>query len=134
ADRGETWGFLLSLGLLTTLLLVDDLFLIHESIQLHFDKSQRWSVLVQGLFAAWFLARFVRIIWSTRWSLLAGAMLCFGGSLVVDFEKFAVADPYHHLLEDGFKMMGIAGWCGYAVLVSTSALRAAFTRNRSPTP
>ncbi len=32
-----------------------------------------------------------------------------------------VPEEYHHLLEDGLKLMGIAGWCGYAIHTSITA-------------
>src|SRR5690606_9735962 len=121
----EVRGLLLVYGILTTLLLIDDLFMVHESILLHFGRSQKLTLLVQGLLAGWMVCRYYRSILQSRWSLLVAAAVFFAGSLVVDFDYVILSDRYHHLFEDGSKLIGIISWAGYGIVTAAAAIRSA---------
>jgi hypothetical protein len=129
AARRETRLLLATFGLLTAILLVDDLFMVHEALLQFTGRGQKAVLLLQGALTLWMLWRFRDAIVDTNWLLLATAMGLFACSLVVDLDVVTLPQRLHHVLEDGFKLMGIAGWCGYAV--STSY---AFTRRPSPSP
>jgi hypothetical protein len=122
--RRETRGFLATLGLLTAILLVDDLFMVHEAIYQLTGRSQKRVVLIQGMVLAWMLWRYRATIHrSTNWMLLGSAMGMFAGSLAVDFDAVALPERFHHFFEDGLKLMGLFGWWGYAVSCSAAAVR-----------
>ncbi|MGB7161132.1 MAG: hypothetical protein WBD40_23935 [Tepidisphaeraceae bacterium] len=82
---------------------------------------------MQGGITLWMLWRYRALIrTATHWPLLGSALALFGASLAVDLDVVPVSAHLHHVFEDGFKLLGIAGWCGYATLTS-----AAFTRQAS---
>lgn len=117
----EEWpAFFLFAGLITAVLLMDDFFLLHERIgprYLHIDERiifSLYAVMVLG-----YLLRFRSWILRTDYLLLLFALGLFGLSLAVDRLPETML-PWHHLFEDGFKLLGIASWFGYFV---TSAFR-----------
>ena len=116
-------GMLLMYGVLTFVLLLDDLFMLHETWYRYTGKSQKWTLMVQGLLTAWFFLRYARPILESRWALLVGAIFCFGGSLVVDLDYLILPDTYHHLVEDGMKVLGILAWCTYGIITSAEGMR-----------
>jgi hypothetical protein len=125
-ERREARTFLATLGLLTAVLLVDDLFMIHEALYRLTGKSQKRVVLVQGLLLAWMLwSHRATISRSTNWPLLGSSLALFAGSLAVDFDAVALPARLHHLFEDGFKLAGVVGWWGYALACSARAVRLA---------
>jgi hypothetical protein len=114
--------FLLGVGALSAMLLIDDLFMVHDGLlPALVGKGERTTLLVMGTFAVILLWRCRRTIWNTRYELLASALVLFAGSLVVDREIVQLPQHLHHLAEDGLKFVGIVGWCGYLVLTCTSA-------------
>lgn len=123
-------GFLLTYGVLTLVLLFDDLFMIHETITLLTGRSQKLTLLIQGLITGWLIVRYHRPILQSRWSILAVAMLFFSGSLLIDFDLIVLSDRFHHLFEDGSKFIGLVIWSGYGVITSASALHVAI--NHAP--
>lgn len=109
----ETRAFLISSGLLTFALLLDDLFMVHEYVAptlLHLPETGIYIAHAMTLFliCIWFR----RIIVETRFVLLLFAIGFFGLSISVDMLPL---DKLHgrFLIEDGFKMLGIASWFGY---------------------
>jgi hypothetical protein len=122
-EHHERRAFLLTLGALTALLLIDDLFMVHELILKHFGRSQKATLLVQGALAVWMLWRFRKLIRQSDLPLLLSSGLLFAGSLVIDLELVRPSPRWQHVLEDGLKFLGIAGWCGYALRTCTRAVR-----------
>lgn len=114
-DGARAASFLLCAGLVTTLLLFDDLFLFHEKMfpdVLGIPESMTFStyaVIVLG-----FLVAFRGAILRTRYPVLlfAGAMLAL--SMTADTLTNLSADTsLKFLVEDGFKFTGIAAWFVY---------------------
>jgi hypothetical protein len=104
--RFLSWG-----GLLTTVLLLDDLFMIHEYIApMHFHVNEKVVLAIHACAAGAYLVSQRRLILAANYQLLAAAMLLFFLSMVVD-----VADVpgWWRPAEDGFKLLGIASWFGY---------------------
>ena len=112
--------FLMGAGLFTGLIMLDDFFMFHEQgYRYLFGVNER---LVMGIYALLFLglvARYRQVILETQWVVLALACGFFAASIFVDL------GPVHRaltefigigavsLLEDGFKLMGIATWAAY---------------------
>lgn len=117
--------FLLSSGLITTLLLLDDFFMLHEYIFPHYLGINEKIVIVGyvGLILFW-LITFKKCIFKTEYFILAIALGFFGMSLFIDvFQDYVqiVLGSWRILFEDGFKLLGIVGWLGYFIRCCSSA-------------
>jgi len=126
--RREMRFFLFSGGLLSAILLIDDLFMLHDgALYACAGRGQNTTLLFQALFTIWFLWRFRRLILQqTRWSLLSIALLCFAASLFVDMVDLGIPQHVHHLYEEGPKLIGIVNWCVYFVYSSACAMNPRF--------
>ncbi|MGE4492216.1 MAG: hypothetical protein AB7E65_07180 [Syntrophotalea sp.] len=108
--------FLLVSGLFTGMLLLDDLFLLHERVlpgYLHW--RQRYIYLGYMTITLGYLAGFRKIIFRTDHLLLVLALGFFFLSVAVDCiaARWGHLIPVYHLFEDGFKLFGIVSWLGY---------------------
>lgn len=117
--------FLLSSGLITTLLLLDDFFMLHEYIFPHYLGINEKITLVSyaGIIFFWMIA-FKKCILKTKYFILAIALGFFGLSLFIDiFQPYIqmVLGSWRILFEDGFKLLGIVGWLGYFIKCCSSA-------------
>ncbi len=117
--RRDFPAFLLFSGFITSILLLDDLFLFHEkglsSRKIIFPNasfiSQEMVYFSYIIIILFYLIRFRKIIIKTDIVLLFLAFLFFGASIIIDslFKNY--------LFEDGFKLFGIVSWFGYFVRV-----------------
>jgi hypothetical protein len=119
--------FLLAAGLLTSWLVLDDFFMIHEWLFPHVLGVPQTLVLAAyaGL-AGCFLLRFAALILRTDFLLLALALAFLSVSVCVDAlpNTWFAAWNWLYLIEDGFKLLGIVGWFGYCSHVCASFLGA----------
>ncbi|HTU66187.1 MAG TPA: hypothetical protein VMF52_09565, partial [Steroidobacteraceae bacterium] len=110
--RDEEARFLLWGGVLTIVLLLDDLFMIHEYIApVHFHVGEKVILACHACGAAAYLLSHRRLILAENYQLLVAAMVLFAASVLVD-----ISDGHgwlSNLAEDGFKILGIASWLGY---------------------
>jgi hypothetical protein len=98
-------------GLMTVVLLVDDLFMIHEYIApVHFHVNEKVVLASYACATGAYLLIHRRLILAANYQLLAAAMLLFTGSMIVDI---ADGSGWWNLVEDGFKVLGIVSWLGY---------------------
>ena len=104
--------FLWSAGI-STVLLFDDLFLIHEQVMpVYLGISEKKVFAVYGLLILCYLLRWWKQIRHTDYLLLAIAFVFFGLSILVDlFAKHGLNSPI--FLEDSFKLTGIVSWSAY---------------------
>ncbi|ABW30623.1 hypothetical protein [Acaryochloris marina] len=127
----ELFNFLLLSGLITSVLLIDDLFLLHEAIipkLLKIPQYLTYSLYMVTVF--YWINRFRKIIIKTEWDLLALAFIFFTFSIFTDtaMDYFELSNHMNILsnnellvlLEDGFKLFGIISWLTY--LSKTSLL------------
>lgn len=128
-DRSHTDGalFLLFSGLITTVLMLDDVCFLHEEVIPHvFDISQKRVFAGYGLMMCLYLVRFRTLILKTEFLLLLSACGFFAISIVVDvlpaedfyIESIAPGFRARHLFEDGAKLLGIVSWAVYYMRVS----------------
>ena len=111
-DAREWSSFLLLAGLLTSLLLLDDLFLLHERLfPDHFHIPQNAVLAGYVLITALYVARFKTTILKTDFLLLLFAFGFFGLSLLIDVGIVSVRGSY--FFEDGLKLFGIVSWFAY---------------------
>ena len=123
-----TLVFLLTSGLLTAWLAVDDQFLIHDDLASRYLglRERHVMAVLLVLAAGWFLAN-LRVIRRTEWGLLAVSLGLLAASIATDLAVQTFADDlstigsgldWSLLLEDGLKFMGIVGWSAYLVRFS----------------
>lgn len=115
-NKGKLCWFFLVSGIITTMLMLDDLFLFHERVfPDFFHLRQRYTLMFYFVLVSVYLTGFRKVILSNEWFLLLLALSFFGLSVTVDISAkyFAEAVPFYHLFEDGFKLFGIVSWLGY---------------------
>jgi hypothetical protein len=108
------WGaFFLFFGLFSSLLLLDDLFMLHESIfpqafaiGEYFFFGFYAVVLLAGLYG------FAPQIGQSNYLFLLVAFSLLGCSIFVD-QLPVDWSTWHYLLEDGLKFLGISSWTAY---------------------
>ncbi|MDO6617976.1 MULTISPECIES: hypothetical protein [unclassified Shewanella] len=115
----EKWFavFMLCSGLLTTLLLCDDFFMLHDYIFPRYlaIKEKFFLLAYFSLMFCWMVV-FRKCILKTQYLILLLAFVFFALSVLVDqfqtpIEAF-IGDS-RILFEDGFKLIGIVSWLGY---------------------
>lgn len=117
--------FLLIGGLVTTMLMLDDLFMLHEVVfpdELGIPEALvyvTYFVVIAGFFV-----RFRSFILQTNFLLLALACVGFGVSIGADEIARSVSIPGMYLFEDGGKFFGIVNWAAYFIQVSARHIRA----------
>jgi hypothetical protein len=125
--------FLGQASILTTVLLFDDIFLLHEDIgpdYLHIGEKA--IVLAYGFLAILFLLYNSREILSSEYIILGLALAMFGMSIFLDAAHLDKYDQYSFIfweqfqtfLEDGFKFVGIATWLLYFARYSLQRVKA----------
>ncbi len=124
--------FLLFSGLITSFLLLDDLFLIHESIIPKLLKLPQ--VLIYSCYVAvifFWIIKFRRTIMNTEWGILLLAFIFFGVSVFMDIlmdesllssDLMGNYDDVYSLIEDACKLFGILSWLAYFARVCFQAM------------
>lgn len=110
-------AFLVWSGTITAVLTLDDLFQFHEDLAVrYFGFDDRAVTLAYGVAVLIYLVRYRGTILRTDYFLLAAGLALFAASNVVDglFTDRWPADT-RIFVEDGFKLLGIAGWSSYLV-------------------
>lgn len=115
-------GYMLAAAALTTLLCIDDAFLLHDEVLPLLGISEKVIYAIYLVAALSFLVVFARRILKTAYPLFVLAFAFLGVSVVADTVGLPWLDPY--LLEDGAKFIGIALWSGYLFHTSGSLLAA----------
>ena len=118
---------------LTFMLLIDDLFMVHEFIFAHLFKISEYFLF--GFYAGLtflYLTLSARVLLErTAFPILALAGVCFVESLYID----TLPDNwshYHYLYEDGLKFAGIVLWTTFHVAFATSLIRSRLVGAREP--
>ncbi len=112
--------FLLSSGIITSILLFDDLFMIHEKLAPGYLKIPEHIVyFIYGLLISTYLIFSVKKILRTNYIFLMVAMFFLSASLIMDL--FEVEGDWL-LLEDGLKFLGIITWFIYFLNVCLKSL------------
>ncbi|MCP5025050.1 MAG: hypothetical protein GY929_02090 [Actinomycetia bacterium] len=109
-------------SMITTVLLLDDILLIHDDILFRALGSERPTLVAYGIaFIAWLLAarsRFDRRATGPLLATLAG----FTGSLAVDQVWHSDSD-WRLVVEDGAKFVGIWSWAVFSVVFTLDQLK-----------
>ena len=108
--------FFLLAGLITSLLLIDDLFRLHEIVFPVYLHLHEYTLYVSyAALIAFLLIRYRSTILSTDYVLLMFALGCLGFSLISDMltDMFFRSVSGATLVEDGAKFVGIVSWFLY---------------------
>ncbi len=124
--------FLLTSGLFTLLLAIDDQFLIHDDLASRYlGMREREVMAIYLLIAALYVIVNRAVIRRSEWIILAAALVFFGSSIAFDYlvqmtmtssESIGIGLDWGMLIEDGLKLMGIAGWSAYLLRFSYFAV------------
>lgn len=115
----ELSSFYFTSGAITFLLLIDDLFLIHEVVfpkYLKIPEEVAFSVYTILIFL--YLLKFKQTIQNTEFLPLILAFAFFGFSVIADSSLISIPQSWlenqgQYLLEDGAKLTGIISWYIY---------------------
>jgi hypothetical protein len=124
--RSPARPVLLCAGALTGLLMLDDLFMLHEEVLPHLGLSERLVHAFYCIALAAYLLGCKSFHRSMDWPLLLASFALLGTSAIVDFA--ADFGRFTLLIEDATKFAGIAAWSGYHVLAARRCLQ------REPAP
>ncbi|WP_153009649.1 hypothetical protein [Mastigocoleus testarum] len=96
---------------LSGIMLLDDLFLIHEQIApIYLRINEKIIFIFYGLSILTYFLRWQRQILKTEYSLLLLALMLFALSMFLDVINYSDA-----FLEDSFKFLGILTWSSYYI-------------------
>jgi hypothetical protein len=104
-------SFFLLFGCFTFVLLLDDLFLIHEVLAPSLYIPEKIILTCYFVLLFTLLNHFKKIINRTRRLMLIAAFFCFVASIFLDL--ILVSGVINGLFEDMFKLLGIVSWLGY---------------------
>jgi hypothetical protein len=120
-------------AVLSSILLLDDLFQLHVAVKPLFGVSKPMVYACYLAVAGWWVVTQRTEIRRTRAELLLAALAAFGGSVIVD--QLGAALPLLNadrslLVEDACKFLGVLAWAQYFVLTSSDIGRSIVTELR----
>lgn len=116
--------FMLHAGIITTILMLDDLYMWHEQMFPEYLKiSEHFIYAFYALYLSFIIIRFKKILLESEYLILMTAFLFLGTSVVMDDmvdlklfpKKFPFIYKHETLFEDLFKSLGILTWLIYFV-------------------
>lgn len=126
-DQKGRGAFLLHFGALTLALMLDDIFLLHEHVYTWYLGVPEKAVFAAYLAASLYGFRaHAAAIRATEIRLLASAFVFLGLSLFIDAFQYRLEEKlglWRIFFEDGFKLLGAAGWLGWLSRAAVSELR-----------
>ncbi|MBF9253970.1 hypothetical protein I2I11_11760 [Pontibacter sp. 172403-2] len=123
--------FILAAGAVSLFLLLDDLFMIHEEVfPRYLHLSEKLVLALYPILICWLLLRYSKEILNSSYLILLSSLGFLAFSEIVD-----VLAPQNmeleFLLEDGFKFMGIVGWCYYFASTCYYTIKNSFIPDRT---
>ena len=129
-DSLKIKGFFFASGLLTLVLVLDDAFLLHESVfPYHLGIAEKAVFVTYAGFVLLYLLRFYSVILNTEYILLVAALIFFGVSIALDIFNPPGLNPY--LFEDAAKIAGIVSWLVYFFRVGIVAISCHDTQQKA---
>jgi hypothetical protein len=116
---------LVSAALFTGFLCIDDLFMLHESVFPRLGLPQLVTFGSYGLIALAYLVVNWRLIRDEELPLFLASVGFLAFSVAVDLHGHNGGQLWLLILEEGSKLMGVAGWCTYHIRRAYGALREA---------
>lgn len=123
--------FFFASALLSLILMIDDLFMIHDYIfPVHLHLSEELFYLFLGVLTLSYLIYFAWYILNTNYLLLFFALSFFSLSMGIDVILHGIKGFL--FIEDAFKLYGIGCWLAYFVTLGHSILRNRFSAVEFP--
>lgn len=128
SDSQELGRFFLASGVLTLVLMFDDLFQLHEGfLPYHVGISEEIVYLGYAIAFSWYLFRFRKTLKKTPFGYLGLAFLLLGIAPIFDKEILPLPASWLtnegiFLFEDGFKLLGVVAWFIYFAVSGSQAL------------
>lgn len=125
--RQQVAGCMLSAGILTGLVLLDDAFLVHETVAPYFGVPERAVVLVLVACGLVHVVTWRRMLLTTQNGMLVWAILALALSIGVDLldgQITQIVGEWEYLIEDGLKWLGAVFWLGFHLKFAVDALAA----------
>ncbi len=120
--------FLLASAILTTILMIDDFFLVHEWIfPVYFNLDQKYVLFFYLAITCIYFLIFKNVIIESDFFFIMLSIIFFSLSLIIDiivdnYSEFSQIIVDYHLFEDGFKLFGITSWLTYFTLYSLKSV------------
>ena len=130
--RPKAARFLAGGAIATTVLLLDDLFVVHAVASDLLGLPKPLLELLVILPAALWALRYAEDVLRTRWPLLGVAVLMLALSIVVERSTGNSFGPRATLAEDSPKFLGVLTWATYFALTSIDIARSALTQTHTP--
>lgn len=124
-------------GVLSCVLLFDDLFQLHVAVKPLFGVSKSMVYVAYLAVAGWWFVTQFREIRRTRVELLIAAGIAFAGSVIVDqvgADAPGLSDQSALLVEDACKFLGVLAWALYFVMTSRDIVRSIVNQLRRGIP
>jgi hypothetical protein len=133
AGHGFAARFLRHAGLLSLILMLDDLLQFHETVfPVHLRIPEKLVLSIYAVLALTLLVRFWPLIIRSRYVLLLVSAVFLSMSVVIDL-IYSTPTEMSFLFEDGFKLLGITGWTAYYWTFTLDAIgRHRFARTIEP--
>lgn len=109
-------GFFLFSGILSLVMLIDDLFMLHDHIfPMYINSSDYLFYFIYGGSVILIFYFYFQFIMNSDYVLLLMAFVLFAMSGIFDegLSYFGIVFPHRHILEDGTKFLGILSWFSY---------------------
>ena len=122
---------MLHAGIITTILMFDDLYMLHEQVfPEYLNIPEHFVYLFYAVYLTFFLIRFKNILLRSEYLILMAAFLFLGMSVLIDEvaelnflpKHGSFIYKYETLIEDFFKSFGILTWLIYFSLTSFSMM------------
>jgi hypothetical protein len=101
--------FFLQIGILSLILLIDDLFMIHDGLISRIGIDEKILFVVYGIIVLYIIINNFSYLKKNNYYLLLVPLMLFAISIFVDVLPESVI-PQKYLFEDGSKFLGIGGW------------------------
>ena len=127
--------FLFVSGVLSFFLMVDDFFVIHESLRDYFGIPEEAVYVFYLIYLIFYFIAFRKLILNKNAALLVLALGFLGASATIDiFQKLIRYEiPGYFFVEDGLKLIGIASWAGYFVATAYINIKQSFSSETTTT-
>lgn len=133
-ESRDVAGFLLFGGCISLVLLLDDLFMLHEQFYpRYFGVGEKIVFSFYAALNLFYLAKFRTLIIESDFVLLLLALFFFALSMLLDLLP-ETSHPWYDLFEDGLKLFGIVSWFAYQFSVCLQEVQSALQRNPEENP
>jgi hypothetical protein len=126
-------SFLLWSGAISSVMALDDMFLVHEDLaKRYLLLGENVVFLAYAFLLVWYVIKFRRYILDSEYLLLLLAFALFGSSIGIDFFQSQWSLPGRIFVEGALKLLGITTWSSYLIRTCFDAVAAQI--NLGPEP